>query len=259
MFIIAKYIKIKFKNRRPPCYFLGVKRSKLLQKLTKRDYFCNFLGFIFCGVSRAKTDLHSKYIIIFVFGSFFEQDHLLNLLILGVYAKRWPKCARISKQKLRTIGRSLSEKKCRGTGLVSKETEALYAELNERVEAAISSYSTTGEFLQYFILCLWLIIIRRSDQGVSFMNFTSQIFFLIPFYMAETSYCYYEKVRRTMLTTIVLYLLKYFYSFSAAELNNSESEDEVFAQEFSWKILNNCISGRLNNNYFPLNESSSLY
>ena len=35
----------------------------------------------------------------FVFGSFFEQDHLLNLIILEVYAKRWPKYARISKQK----------------------------------------------------------------------------------------------------------------------------------------------------------------
>ena len=28
-------------------------------------------------------------------------------------------------------------------------------------------------------------------------------------------------------------LLKYFYSFSVAELNDIESEDEVFAQEFS--------------------------
>ena len=28
-------------------------------------------------------------------------------------------------------------------------------------------------------------------------------------------------------------LLKYFYSFSAAELNDVESEDEVFALEFS--------------------------
>ena len=36
----------------------------------------------------------------FVFGSFFEQDHLLNLFVLGVNAKRWPKCARISLQKL---------------------------------------------------------------------------------------------------------------------------------------------------------------
>ena len=46
--------------------------------------------------------------------------------------------------------------------------------------------------------------------------------------MAVASYCYYEKVRRTMRTAIVSYLLKYFYSFSAAELNNIESEDEVF-------------------------------
>ena len=36
----------------------------------------------------------------FVFGSFFEQDHLLNLIILGVYVKIWPTCARILKQKL---------------------------------------------------------------------------------------------------------------------------------------------------------------
>ena len=34
----------------------------------------------------------------FVFGSFFEQDRLLNLIILGVYAKRWPKYACFSKQ-----------------------------------------------------------------------------------------------------------------------------------------------------------------
>ena len=46
--------------------------------------------------------------------------------------------------------------------------------------------------------------------------------------MAVASYCYYEKVRMTMLTVIELYLLKYFYSFSAGELNNIESEDEVF-------------------------------
>ena len=29
----------------------------------------------------------------FVFGTFFEQDRLLNLIILGVYVKRWPKYA----------------------------------------------------------------------------------------------------------------------------------------------------------------------
>ena len=40
---------------------------------------------------------------------------------------------------------------------------------------------------------------------------------------------------RTMRTAIVSYLLKYFYSLSAAELSNIESEDEVFAQEFSYE------------------------
>ena len=81
------------------------------------------------------------------------------------------------------------------------------------------------------------------------MNFPSQIFFndinygyraallkksslwLLPFNMAMVSYCFYEKVRRTMRTAIV----SYFYSFSAAELNNIESEDKVFAQEFSYE------------------------
>ena len=84
LFIIEKYVKIRFKNRGPPCYFLEVKRSKILQKLNKRDCFCNILSLIFYGVSHAKTDLHNKCIFNFVFDSFFEQDHLLNLFILGV-------------------------------------------------------------------------------------------------------------------------------------------------------------------------------
>ena len=51
--------------------------------------------------------------------------------------------------------------------------------------------------------------------------------------MAVASYFYYEKVCITMPTAIVSYLLKYFYSVWAAELNNIESEDEVFAYKFS--------------------------
>ena len=31
----------------------------------------------------------------FVFGPIFEQDHLLNLIILGAFGKRQPKCALI--------------------------------------------------------------------------------------------------------------------------------------------------------------------
>ena len=98
-----------------------------------------------------KTDLHSKCIFNFVFGSFFQQYHLLNLFISGVYAKRWPKCARISIQKLRTIHWA---KKYGGAGLVSEKTEALYVELNKTVEAATSSYFATGDFVRYiYIFC----------------------------------------------------------------------------------------------------------
>ena len=50
-------------------------KIKILQKLNQRDYCCNIIGFIFYAASRSKTDLHSKYIFNFVFGSFFKQDH----------------------------------------------------------------------------------------------------------------------------------------------------------------------------------------
>ena len=41
------------------------------------------------------------------------------------------------------------KKKYRSTGVISEKTEALYAELNQRAEAATSSYSVAGDFLQY--------------------------------------------------------------------------------------------------------------
>ena len=83
-------------------------------------------------------------------------------------------------------------------------------------------------FYNIFIRCLRLRIIRRSHYGVQFMNFPSQIFFddislgyraaifkknslwLLPFYMAVATYCYYTKVRRTMRTVIVSHLFKTF-------------------------------------------------
>ena len=56
--------------------------------------------------------------------------------------------------------------------------------------------------------------------------------------MVVVSYWYYEKMRRTMCTAIVSHLLNYFHSFSAAVLNNIESEHEVFGQEFSCEESN---------------------
>ena len=81
-------------------------------------------------------------------------------------------------------------------------------------------------FYNIFIRCLWLRIIRRSDQDFSFINFPSQVFsndidhgyraailkknssWLLLFHMAVATYYYYKKVRRTMSTAIVSYLLK---------------------------------------------------
>ena len=52
--------------------------------------------------------------------------------------------------------------------------------------------------------------------------------------MAVAFYCYYEN----MCKTVVSYLRKYFYSFSATKQNNIDLEDEVFAQEFSCEESN---------------------
>ena len=80
-------------------------------------------------------------------------------------------------------------------------------------------------FCNIFIRCLWLRIIRRSDEGGQYMNFPLQIFFhdinhaytaaifkkssfwLLPSYMAVAIYCCFEKVPRTMRTAVVSYFL----------------------------------------------------
>ena len=43
-----------------PCYFLSFRGQRIEQKET---VFVYILGFIFYGFSRAKTDLHNKYMI----------------------------------------------------------------------------------------------------------------------------------------------------------------------------------------------------
>ena len=78
-------------------------------------------------------------------------------------------------------------------------------------------------FYNISIWCLWLRIIRRSDQGIQFMNFPSIFFnninhgysaailsslWVLLSYMVMATYFYYKKEHRTMHTAIVLYLLK---------------------------------------------------
>ena len=103
LFIMGKYVKIGFKNRGPSCYFLSCRgqKSKNITKIKqKRLFLFTFLVSYFTAFLVQKLIYTINIWFNFVFGSFFEQDHLLNLFILGVYAKRWPKCARISIQKL---------------------------------------------------------------------------------------------------------------------------------------------------------------
>ena len=54
------------------------------------------------------------------------------------------------------------EKNVWGYGVISEKTEALYAEPNERVEAATSSYSATGEFLQY----IYPVPVDKNHQNI---------------------------------------------------------------------------------------------
>ena len=47
-------------------------------------------------------------------------------------------------------------------GLISEKTEALYAELNERVQAATSSYSATYDVLQY----IYSVHVTKNHQKI---------------------------------------------------------------------------------------------
>ena len=47
-------------------------------------------------------------------------------------------------------------------GLVSEKAEALFARLNERVEAATTSYSATGKFWQY----IYSMVVAKNHQKI---------------------------------------------------------------------------------------------
>ena len=118
------------------------------------------------------------------------------------------------------------KKKIGGTGLTSEITEALYTELIEKAEAATSSHSAVGDFLQYLYSVLVAIyhqkirskcsvheisftdIFKDINHGCKAAILTKNYLWLLLFYMAVATYCYYEKVRKTMRTETVSYLLK---------------------------------------------------
>ena len=90
--------KSGLKNRGHHAIFwvLEVKRSKIVPK--RLFLFTFSVSFLMAFFAERLINIINIWFN-FVFGSCFEQGHLLNLLILGVYAKRWPKCPDISIQK----------------------------------------------------------------------------------------------------------------------------------------------------------------
>ena len=90
----------KTKGHQAIFWVLEVKKSKIFKKFNKRLFLFTFLVSFFEAFLAQKLIYTINIWFNFTFGSFFEQDHLFNLFILGVYVKRWPKCARTSVQKL---------------------------------------------------------------------------------------------------------------------------------------------------------------
>ena len=114
-----------------------------------------------------------------------------------------------------------SEKEIQGYGVNFWKTEALHADLNERVEAATSSCSATSNFWQY----IYSVLLAKNHQTISSRSLVHEFRFtdifndinhgykavilrrnhlwLLPFYMPLATYCYYKRVRKTMCTSIV--------------------------------------------------------
>ena len=66
----------------------GQKIKHITKVKQKRLFLFTFLISFFMAFLTQKLTCTVKYIFNFVLGSFFEQDNLLNLFNLGVYAKR---------------------------------------------------------------------------------------------------------------------------------------------------------------------------
>ena len=54
-----------------------------------------------------------------------------------------------------------------------KKIEALYVELNKRVKAVTSSYSATGDFLQY----IYFVLVAKNHQDIQFWCLVHDVFF----------------------------------------------------------------------------------
>ena len=148
------------------------------------------------------------------------------------------------------------------------------------MEAAASSYSATGQLLQniYSMLadnnhqkitsrCLaheysFTYIFNDINHGYKAALLKKNYLWLLSIYMNVASYCYYEKKRRTNAHSLNIFILFQLQSWIILRVRTKILSRNFYAKILEtamMNIFNNCIAGSLNNNYFPLNESSSLY
>ena len=167
-----------------------------------------------------------------------------------------------------SIGRLLSEKKYGGT--------------------ATSSYSATDEFSQH----IYSVLVAKNDQKIRSRCLVHEFFFtgiVLKILIMVTEQLYWRKTLCGCFRFIWLWLLiaimKRCAERWALQLFRASLSILILFQLQSWiilrvrskflfknfhttrvimevpmmMILSNCIFGTLHNNYFPLNESSSLY
>ena len=140
-------------------------------------------------------------------------------------------------------------------------------------------------FAIYLFYACKIRIIRRSDKVFSSWIFLRRYFlttkqslqsrlqssfikgkllWLLAIYMGVASYCYYEKGRWTNAPSLSIFILFQQQSWIISRvrakflLGNFHVKSVIF-EIAMMNIFNNCIAGSLNNNYFPLNESPSIY
>ena len=130
--------------------------------------------------------------------------------------------------------------------------------------AATSSYSATGEFLRY----IYSVLVAKDHEniqsrclvhGFSFTDiFSNSILYGCGFLLVLQ--CALQ-LYRTSLSIFILFQLQSWIILRVRTkflLRNFHAKRVIF-EIAMMNIFNNCIAGSLSNNYFPLNESSSLY
>ena len=137
------------------------------------------------------------------------------------------------------------------------------------MEAATSSYSATGKFLRY----IYSVLVAKNHHKIrsrclvhkfSFADIFLKFRFIWLWLLIAIMKRYAEgctlQLYRTSLSIFILFQLQSWIILRVRTkfLFRNFHAKRVIMEIVMRKILDNCISGRLNSNYFPLNESSSL-